>query len=120
MIVSGIVLSIVAVFRGNARFPFITSPTITPSPTIMPTLTPIPTLDPTLKRGDLKLSVQNGTSKTGYAKEISSFLEGLGYKNVAKANADKDTYEKTVTKIKTDKKKYFPLIVDDLKDKVDT
>lgn len=120
MIVSWIVLSIVAVFRGNARFPFITSPTITPSPTIMPTLTPIPTLDPTLKRGDLKLSVQNGTSKTGYAKEISSFLEGLGYKNVAKANADKDTYEKTVTKIKTDKKKYFPLIVDDLKDKVDT
>ncbi len=109
------------VFGRNIQVvPFISSPTATPVPTVVPTLTPTPTIDVNLKRSDLKVAVENGTSKAGYAKDAASFLEEQGYKNVAKGNADRDDYEKTVIKIKPTKKNYLPLLISDLKDKFDT
>lgn len=101
------------------KLPFMTSPTPTPTITLTPTMTPFPTLDPKLKRSEIKVSVQNGTDKTGYAKEIASILEKKGYKNVAKANADRDTYEKTIIKIKEAKSNYLPLLLTDLKETFD-
>lgn len=95
------------------------TPSGTPVPTIAPTFTPTPTIDSKLKRSDLKILVQNGTDKTGYAKEIATFLENKGYKDIAKANADKDSYESTEIKIKEAKKNYLPLLKNDLKEKVD-
>jgi hypothetical protein len=99
--------------------PFFTAPTMTPTPTptILPTQTPIPTIDVKLKRTDISVTVQNGTSTSGYAKEIGDLLEKKGYKNVGKTNADTDTYEKTILKIKEAKKNYLPLLFSDLKDK---
>lgn len=109
------------VFGKNIQLiPFISSPTATPVPTVVPTLTPIPTIDINLKRSDLKVAVENGTSKTGYAKDTASFLEEKGYKNVAKGNADRDDYEKSVIKIKPTKKNYLSLILSDINDKFDT
>lgn len=106
--------------KTNFSLPFLSSPTITPTPTVEPTVTPTPTVNPNLKRSDLKIQVQNGTDKTGYAKEIADFLTGKGYKNIAKGNADNTNYEKTVIKIKDSKKEYLPLVISDLKDKADT
>ncbi len=98
--------------------PFISSPSPTPLPTSTPTITPTPTIDSSLKRTDIKIFVQNGTEITGYAKEIASYLEEKGYKNIAKGNADRSDYEYTLVKIKDTVKKYLPLIKVDLKDKL--
>jgi hypothetical protein len=113
---------LIALNKGaNIQLPFISAtPSPTPIPTIEPTITPTPTIDSKLKRGDLKVSIQNGTDKTGYAKETADFLESKGYKNIAKSNADKDNYEKTIIKVKDSKKNYLPLLSSDLKDKFDT
>lgn len=93
-------------------------PTSTPTPTVIPSSTPTPTIDPKLKRSDLKISVANGTTKNGFAKEIAAFLEKKGYKNIAKSNADKDTYETTVLLVKEAKKNYVTLLTLDLTDTV--
>lgn len=95
-------------------------PPPTPTPTIIPTLIPTPTIDVKLKRSDLKISVQNGTDKTGYAKEIASYLENKGYRNIVKSNADKDNYENTVIRIKDEKKNYLVIVTSDIKDKFDS
>ncbi|MCL5798485.1 MAG: LytR C-terminal domain-containing protein [Patescibacteria group bacterium] len=126
LILVGIVLvlgGLFTIFRGKKSgisLPFVSSPTPTPIPTVMPSLTPTPTINPNLKRSDLKVSVENGTEKTGYAGDIATYLEGLGYKNVAKSNADNQNYDKSVLQIKDGKKDYLPLIKADLKDKIDT
>lgn len=93
-------------------------PSSTPTPTVIPSATPTPTIDPKLKRSDLKISVANGTTKNGFAKEIATILEKKGYKNIAKGNADKDTYETTVLLVKEAKKDYVTLLTLDLTDKV--
>jgi len=99
---------------------FQAKPTLTPVPTIIPTMTPTPTIDPQLKRSNLKISVQNGTEKSGYAKDIATYLEEKGYKNVAKSNADKTDYDTSLISIKADKVNYTTLLVVDLKEKIDT
>lgn len=106
--------------KKGMSFPFISSPTMTPTPTVIPSNTPTPTIDPKLSRKDLKIAVQNGTEKSGYAKDIASYLENKGYKNINKGNADKSDYEKTLIRIKDSKKNYLTLLVSDLRDKVDT
>ncbi|MBI2617062.1 LytR C-terminal domain-containing protein [Candidatus Gottesmanbacteria bacterium] len=97
--------------------PFASKPTATPTPTLVPTNTPTPTVNPSLKRTDIKVSVENGTEKTGYAKEIASFLEEKGYKNVARGNADKTTYSSTIVRVKKSKEEYTQLIVSDIYEK---
>ena len=104
----------------NINFPFISSPTATPTITPAPTITPTPTIDNKLKRSDLRISVENGTDKIGFAKETAVYLEGLGYKILSKSNADKDDYEKTIIMITETKKNYLPLVISDLRDKFDT
>lgn len=101
------------------KLPNIAKPTITPVPSVVPSATPIPTIDPTLKRTDLKISIQNGTQKAGFAKDIAKILENKGYKNIAKSNADRDSYDKTIVKIKDGKKPYLPLLTSDFKDQFD-
>lgn len=118
----GIVLGLFSVLGKSHSFSLsmMAKPTVTPAPTSAPTVTPTPTIDPSLKRSDLKLAVQNGTDKTGYAKSIADYLESRGYKNIAKSNADNTDYTQTLIKIKNSKKNYLPLLVSDLKDKVST
>lgn len=107
--------------KGSAGLPFLKAPTVTPTLTPPPpTATPTPTIDPSLKRADLKVSVQNGTDKTGYARATADYLQEKKYQDIAISNADKDTYEKSIINIKEEKKNYLPLVVEDLKDKIDT
>lgn len=75
--------------------------------------TPTPTLR--INRKDLKIKVLNGSGIPGEAKEAASILEELGYKVVETANADSYDYEKTVIKIKEEKKNFFSLLTNDLK-----
>jgi hypothetical protein len=100
--------------------PFISRPTPTPTITRSPTVIPTPTTNPNLKRSDLTVTVQNGTTKAGYAKEIADYLDGKNYKKVSKSNADNTDYSSTVIKIKDSRKDYLPLLKVDLNRKVDT
>lgn len=105
--------------QNSGVLPFMPKPTETPTPVPpTPTITPTPTIDPILKRSDIKVSVENGTDISGYAKEIGDLLEKKGYKNVGRTNADKDDYPATILKIKEVKKNYAQLIIDDLKEKI--
>lgn len=106
--------------KSQIALPFFSKPTVTPTPTTIPTLTPTPTIDTTLKRSSLKISVQNGTDKAGYAKDIASFLEVKGYKNVQKSNADNTDYKDSIIKIKDSMKKYTQLLVQDIGTKFET
>ena len=119
LILAGIGIFIKRVNRIDMKIPFFTSPTLTPTPSPVPSLTPTPTIDLSLKRSDLKISIQNGTDKTGLAKETASFLEEKGYKIISKSNADKDDYQQTLVKVKKDKEKFLPHLRNDLKDKFD-
>lgn len=99
--------------------PMLSGPSLTPTPTVEPTLTPRPTIDPALKRGDIVVSVQNGTDIAGFAGITGDFLEDKGYKNVERKNADRDDYQKSLIKVKESKKNYLPLLIDDFKEKFD-
>ena len=105
---------------GSLKVPFISSPSLTPTPTQVPSVTPTPTVDPNLERTDVTLSVLNGTDKSGFARTAADELESLGYEDINVGNADKDDYPKTVIRIKDESRKYLPLIINDLKDKFDT
>lgn len=123
LITALIIIFFTLIFTGKLNMktiPFLPSASPTPTVTLAPTLTPTPTIDTTLKRSGISINVQNGTQKSGYAKEIVSFLVEKGYKNPDKGNADKNDYEKSVIKIKESAKKYLPLLVSDLKEKIDT
>lgn len=106
--------------QSQMKLPFISSPTVTPTVIPSPTITPTPTIDPALKRSDIKISVLNGTDKSGFAKENSEKLTTLGYKNIDLGNADRDDYSSTVIRIKDSKKNYLSLIINDLMNDFDT
>lgn len=66
------------------------------------------------KREDLKLQVLNGGGVAGNASKAKSFLEGVGYKDVATANADNYDYKTTIITVKKSKKDYGDLLAKDL------
>lgn len=110
-----------------------------PAPAIMPTATPLPTssvsavltpsltevLSPTaglstqdrstnLDRSKLQVSVLNGSGEKGAAKQVSSYLESLGYKIAQVGNAGVFTYRNLTVQVKKDKSAYAPLLKKDL------
>jgi hypothetical protein len=102
------------------KLPFITKPTLIPTNTPIPTVIPTPTIDIKLKRSDLKISLQNGTDKSGLARDTADTMEKLGFKGISISNADKTDYENTIIRIKESKKNYLQLIISSLSDKFDT
>lgn len=104
----------------NNILPFLKTETPTPTLTPAPSLTPVPTIDASLKRSDIKLSVLNGTDKSGFAKTTKDSLEELGYKNIKIGNADRDNYDKTSIKAKSAAQKYQALVINDLNKTFDT
>lgn len=114
-------------------------PAVLPSPTVSPATTPLPTssvsavlkpdltgtLFPTaglstkdistnLDRSKLKVSVLNGSGEKGAAKQVSSYLESLGYQIVKVGNADVFTYRNLTVQVKKSQSAYAPLLKRDL------
>ncbi|MBR4748675.1 MAG: LCP family protein [Abditibacteriota bacterium] len=56
---------------------------------------------PAADKKDYRITVLNGTSVTGLAKNAAAKLAAKGYTNVTAANASKNTYEETELKVKT-------------------
>ena len=72
-----------------------TTPTPSPSPT--PTVTPTgPTL--TIPPSSISVAVENGTTTAGVATKVASQLTAQGYNVVSVADADKETYTRTLVK----------------------
>lgn len=111
----------------------------TPTPIITPTATPLPTssvsavlkpsltgsLSPTaglsvqdkstnLDRSKLQVSVLNGSGEKGAAKQVSTYLESLGYKIAQVGNAQVFTYRNLTVQVKRSKSAYAPLLKKDL------
>jgi hypothetical protein len=118
LVVGGLSLTILGKGQSGLNLPF-TKPSPTPTVTPSPTVTPTPTVDPALKRSAVKVEVQNGTQKTGYAREVADTLEKKGYKGISKGNADRDDYEQSVIRVKPGKESYAQLLREDVKGTVD-
>lgn len=107
----------------------IITPTVTPLPTssvsavLKPSLTG--SISPTtglfiqdkttnLDRSKLQVSVLNGSGEKGAARQVSSYLEILGYKIAQVGNADAFTYRNLTIQVKKSKSAYAPLLKKDL------
>ncbi len=105
-------------------------PTATPSATLSPSPTRKPTAVPTksvptptkaatttsgaLQRSDLSLAVLNGSGVSGAAKEMSSYLSGLGYAIKTVGNADNENYAGITVRVKKSKSDYLSLLKSDI------
>jgi type 1 glutamine amidotransferase len=67
------------------------TPTLTPTPTPIPTVTIIPK-----KWSDLKISIQNGSGKAGYAGSIADKFKQQGLTNITTGNADRSDYTQSI------------------------
>lgn len=107
----------------------INTPTITPLPTssvsavLKPNLTGEPYItsglssfdkSTNLDRSELQITVLNGSGEKGAAKQVSLYLEGLGYKIVKVANANTFTYRNLTIQVKRSKSAYVVLLKKDL------
>ncbi len=70
-----------------------------PTPVVTPTPTPSPTPTP-VDRATFKISVLNGTSKTGLAASVSAKLKNLRYQTTKVGNATNSSFERTVVRVK--------------------
>lgn len=84
------------------------------------TITPTQAVTPTpveLKKSDLKISIENGSGKSGVALEAKQLLEGLGYKIEKTGNAKAYNYQETEISIKESKKSYLKSLSESLSEK---
>lgn len=90
----------------------------TAAPTQAPTEEPLPTDAPTpsieLKKGDLRVSVLNGSGVAGAANSTASTLRALGYSVVSTGNADRFDYTGITIKVKKEKSDFSDLLKKDI------
>lgn len=136
-----IFILVIAIFGGLFMFGASQkkSNVVLPTPTIAPTATPLPTsstsavLTPSLTRAlspkvglsvqdkstnldrsKLRVIVLNGSGEKGVARQLSSYLESIGYQIVQVGNADAFTYRNVSVQVKSSKSAYASLLKKDL------
>lgn len=115
LLVGALVGGLITYFSGVSKMNVVVeSPT--PVSTVLPSLTPVPSSSPSsaLKRETLKVQVLNGSGVSGLANKAKTYLEGLGYKDVATGNASSSDYTETEIQIKDTKKEFLETITTDL------
>lgn len=133
----GIVLLVVAVLAGlyflgankkEAKIGASPLPTQAPKPSATPQASPSaavstipltgkvsPTPEKTsLERSKLHIAILNGSGVAGAAKQISSYLNSLGYTITTIGNADDFTYRNITVKVKKAKSDYLELLKKDI------
>lgn len=68
-----------------------------------------------LKRNDLSVKIQNGAGISGVAAKARDYMQNLGYKVIEIGNFENSDKQNTLVKIKTSKKEYKNLLINDLK-----
>lgn len=94
-----------------------TSPSLTPTPTSSVGESSGTNKKEEINKKELKIKILNGTGVPGSAGKAASFLESLGYKGIKTGNADSFDYEKSLVKIKEEKKSFLESIIKDLSQK---
>lgn len=90
-------------------------PVASASPVPSPVVSPTPSVK--FDRATLKVKVLNGSGITGLASKAKTYLEGLGYTNVATGNAASTDFTNTEVAVKDEFQAVSASIVNDLKDK---
>lgn len=116
LLVGALAGGIITYFSGVSKIDTVGEPTpvATISPDVEETSTPEP--EASLKREDLKVQVLNGSGVAGAAGKVQSFLQDLGYVEVAVGNASSSDFTATEISIKKDKNDYLDMLIDDLSD----
>lgn len=113
---AGITVAGLAIFRVVSGYPQSAKISIvvtTPVPSIAPTSIPTPSIS--LNRKDFKLQVLNGTGIAGLAGKAKSYLENLGYVNIATGNDDSYSASTTQISLTSSSSAFLPLLTSDLK-----
>ena len=115
LLVGALVGGLITYFSGISR---LSTGEKTPVPTV--TSTPEATATPTsgsktdVKRSVIKVQVLNGSGTSGLAGKAKTYLEGLGYKDVAVGNASSSDFAETEIQIKDSVKGFLDTITTDL------
>lgn len=113
----GVVGATVYLLKGQFPSSFSESPT--PSPSIISSPSPSPSPSPELNRNSYKVRVLNGTSKTGFAKQIMDKLKSLGYLSEKTGNATNSAFERTIVRVKEKQSSVSSQVVKDLSPDLD-
>lgn len=115
LLVGALVGGLITYFSGISR---LNMGDETPAPSA--TSTPVTQASPTsesktdIKRSEVKIQVLNGSGTSGLAGKAKTYLEGLGYKDVAVGNASSSDFAETEIQIKDSVKSFLDTITTDL------
>lgn len=113
LLVGALVGGLITYFSGISKLSTIES-TPTPVVSIEPQVSPSASPSASIKRSEVKVQVLNGSGTSGLAGKVKTYLEGLGYKDVAVGNASSSDFTETEIQIKETKKDFLKTITDDL------
>lgn len=114
LLIGALVGGLITYFSGISKLN--TDVTPTPVASKQPVVEATPSASPstTIKREDIKLQVLNGSGVSGLAGKAKTYLEGLGYKDVAVGNASVSNLVETTIAVKDSKKELLDIVSADL------
>ena len=115
LLVGALVGGLITYFSGIAKLSSDNN-TVAPVETSTPESVTSPTPKPksTIKREEVKIQVLNGSGTSGLAGKAKTYLESLGYKDVAVGNAASSDFAETEIQIKDSIKDFLDTITTDL------
>lgn len=113
LLVGALVGGLITYFSGISKLSTIES-SPTPVVSIEPQSSPSASPSASVKRSEVKVQILNGSGTSGLAGKVKTYLEGLGYKDVAVGNASSSNFTETEIQIKESKKDFLKTITDDL------
>lgn len=115
LLVGTLVGGLITYFSGVSK---LDNAIVTPSPVAVEkeVVETIPTASPssTIKRSEIKLQVLNGSGIAGLAGKAKTYLEDLGYLDVAVGNATKSDFTDSVVSVKNTSKEFSEAVIADL------
>ena len=113
LLVGALVGGLITYFSGISKLQTVeNSPT--PVVSIEPKASPSASPSASIKRSEIKLQVLNGSGTSGFAGKAKTYLEGLGYKDVAVGNAVSSDFAETEIQIKDNVEEFLDTITTDL------
>jgi len=113
LLVGALVGGLITYFSGISKLSTVES-SPTPIVSIEPQSSPSASPSASVKRSEVKVQVLNGSGTSGLAGKAKTYLEGLGYKDVAVGNAGSSDFAETEIQIKDGIKGFLDTITTDL------
>lgn len=113
LLVGALVGGLITYFSGISKLSTVES-SPTPVVSIEPQSSPSASPSASVKRSEVKVQVLNGSGTSGLAGKAKTYLEELGYKDVAVGNASSSDFTETEIQIKDSVKDFLDTITTDL------